>query len=1222
MMNKTAKVKLKKQIGVVLIVGIMLAIAFVMAAEGDYLSIEWNTAGTTNLRGIESNDTYIWAAEISGDTINKYSARDGTYISNFSVVTNANNPYGVTTNGTWIWVMDRIGDEVVKYNMSGTYISSWSLTGANGDANDIATNGSQFWICDVADDEVYTYNMSGYQTGNWDIGAQGNDDCVGITHDGAGSIWTMDEVTEDIYRWNANDGAYISQYDTGVDTASSYGITANETWIYVSAITSQSFFIYEGSDGIFPLTVTACTNLTISGGNYTLANDISSTQPNCIIFMGSNIELDGRGYNITGDYVNSDSAIVGSSSFNNKDMTIANMTISGFASFAVVLSNINNSFFSNLNVSDNQAGFTLSGGINNTIDNVIVANISQSGAGAFTSQLNLTIRDSYFNTTRLPADNDIALTKSYNVILLNTTADTIGLNGGIYFKKWYFQPQVNYTHNGTAAVGVNISAVNISSSVLESELTGTIGNTTRWELTEYQNLNDTITYYNNYTISASLTNWITDNDSFNITNNVYFQQFLLAETTAPAISITYPTNGITTEDYLIDINYTISDAIGLSACWYNNETGALNISLACGDNVTALSWNEGQHNVTIWGNDTSNNIGNDMITFILKRLNVTLSDPAHDDTIVISGANFTANYTTTIDSNFTNVTYFIWYSNTTLYNETTRTINGTVNSTTLNIEGLETGTYYWNTLACAESAAEHYCHIADSNFTLLVGLISGNDTFGASVYETSSQVYTTNFTLAADSSLISANLVYNYTFYTVSNISIDGTDYLLTREIDVPLNDNYFVNQTNAFFWSFVFVNDVGTQSYQNTSLSHQNVTYLAMSLCNATFPTSNSHALNFTMYDELTTNPIAFASNHTTIKTTFNYWIGSGTVKKAYSYENMTNPIAGEYNFCIFPHNETLSADMDMEYSALDYSPRKYFLNAAPLDNETNDIRLELLTDADSVKFFIEVREGAISFPDATITISKYFTGEGVYRTTEIRETDTNGEFIAYLDLDQTYQFLIVKNGTSYGTVTEQAICTESPCEMVLQIEEASVDMWQGYYDVFATDVSYTLLYNETTQMVTYTFSDLTGLAQYFALDVYETKYDVNSELVIEPDGTYCNKTLASVTGTLTCNMTNYTSGDFTATGYISRSPPLVIELIYITISSLKDTLGLLGIFISFVIIVVVGLAGIWNPAVGVALTAVAILLMKIIGFMAFSYTTVILIVILGGILIFKMKS
>jgi len=348
-------------------------------------------------------------------------------------------------------------------------------------------------------------------------------------------------------------------------------------------------------------------------------------------------------------------------------------------------------------------------------------------------------------------------------------------------------------------------------------------------------------------------------------------------------------------------------------------------------------------------------------------------------------------------------------------------------------------------------------------------------------------------------------------------------------------------------------------------------------------------------------------------MEVTFYYWLGSGSVYKNYSFQNLSM-IDNQIKFCLFPSDITLYADMDMDYEAEDYSPRQYYLRNATLTNQTRNINLILLLVDYSVKFFVTVKQGLDFVDDAVVTIDKYLSGEGSYRTIGIRTTDNNGEFIEYFDLDKNYRFSIVKNGELIGTVERWITCQEAPCTLTLQLEEAAIDFWQGYYDYFATNVAYNLDYNDTTKIVTFSFTDLTGLAQYFRLEVLQTKYNETSFII-------CNKTLYSASGTLTCNMTGY-NGQFIANGYISRSPEKIINYIKFVISTIKETLGPLGIFVTLMLIITIALVGVWNPAVAIMLTAFALLVMTFLGFTAFSWATVTAIFVLAMILIIKMRS
>jgi len=91
------------------------------------------------------------------------------------------------------------------------------------------------------------------------------------------------------------------------------------------------------------------------------------------------------------------------------------------------------------------------------------------------------------------------------------------------------------------------------------------------------------------------------------------------DVTLPTVSIVYPvTNNTNSSNTILDINYTRSDANGLYNCWYSNDSYKTNVSLGttC-DNVTTVTWEEGNHNIRIYANDTSSNVAFAQISFTI-----------------------------------------------------------------------------------------------------------------------------------------------------------------------------------------------------------------------------------------------------------------------------------------------------------------------------------------------------------------------------------------------------------------------------------------------------------------------------------------------------------------------------------------------------------------------------------------------------------------------------
>jgi hypothetical protein len=119
------------------------------------------------------------------------------------------------------------------------------------------------------------------------------------------------------------------------------------------------------------------------------------------------------------------------------------------------------------------------------------------------------------------------------------------------------------------------------------------------------------------------------NDSFGNINNseITFR----IDTIAPDLNITTPINNTNSTDNTLDIEYTVSDA-NLQACWYSNDTYSSNETLTCGNNITSVIWSEGQHNLTIWANDTVGNKSSFFVRFTIDSIapNINITTPSNN----------------------------------------------------------------------------------------------------------------------------------------------------------------------------------------------------------------------------------------------------------------------------------------------------------------------------------------------------------------------------------------------------------------------------------------------------------------------------------------------------------------------------------------------------------------------------------------------------------------
>ncbi len=239
--------------------------------------------------------------------------------------------------------------------------------------------------------------------------------------------------------------------------------------------------------------------------------------------------------------------------------------------------------------------------------------------------------------------------------------------------------------------------------------------------------------------------------------------FFMIDTIKPAINIIFPTNNTNWSNVNLDINFTRSDTgIGLKNCWYSNDTYLANSTPdATCNNVTAVVWTQGKHNVTVWANDSVGNYNFSTISFTIDTIKPQINITYPINNSVISDVNADVNYTRSEE----NLLITCWYSNDSYL------VNSTPDTTCANITAI-----VWA--------------LGVHNITVWANDSAGNLNWSIR-----------NFTVAAagDSVKPDINITYpiNNTNWTVNNINVN-----YTRSDDQALfncwysNDTYLTNST------------------------------------------------------------------------------------------------------------------------------------------------------------------------------------------------------------------------------------------------------------------------------------------------------------------------------------------------------------------------------------------------------------------------------------------
>lgn len=571
------------------------------------------------------------------------------------------------------------------------------------------------------------------------------------------------------------------------------------------------------------------------------------------------------------------------------------------------------------------------------------------------------------------------------------------------------------------------------------------------------------------------------------------------------------------------------------------------------------------------------------------------------------GANFTINGTISPASyNFTNVTYTIWYANGTLFNQTSVDMTGANNQTTLYIDSFSLGNYKWNANFCYKNSSNYNCTWSNNgNFTFSVGVSVNNLVYNTKTYETKTETFTANLTILPNSQISLIQLIYNGTNYTITNFTVSNSHLVLSKTIDIPLNINPFANETKSFFFRFNF-----NLFSQDTLTYSQNVSFINFQVCNGTYAIKS---LNFTVKNE--TIPLVSIADYS-FGGSFNYWIssGSGLVYKNYSLQNSS--VSTEAYFCLFPINNTLKINANIDYSATGYSSRSYYLRQAEITNITNPITLYLLDSGLSTSIIINVKDKYLTnLKNHLVKILRYYPGLGAYYLVEIAKTDDFGNSLIKAqeeDIDYRIQIENSTGGQIYSSNPMRIICTASPCKLEF-ITGSTEHIVQNLVD-FA-NVQYTLTWNNNTGYVNFEFSDISGLTQSMRLLVVQIKN--------YGEVTICDQVITGASGISSCYIGANATGEYMAKVYRTASPAKYFASLSIGLSNIWQTFGTEGLVWMFMFMVIMFFTGLAvGPAAAGIMTVAGFIFMMATGIVYMPWIVVVSIIVVVIIFIIKMRS
>jgi len=405
------------------------------------------------------------------------------------------------------------------------------------------------------------------------------------------------------------------------------------------------------------------------------------------------------------------------------------------------------------------------------------------------------------------------------------------------------------------------------------------------------------------------------------------------------------------------------------------------------------------------------------------------------------------------------------------------------------------------------------------------------------------------------------------------------------------------LSKSYSWYWNYSINNSL-------TETSTSNIIIYSIFVDNCS--TANTTTIIFDMYNETD------FENLTNYKTELDIWftdiVAPGSSKsKNYSVASASN---GTHKFCIYPENKTLYAYASMEYTGDGFDARTYYLVNVTLNATPSRVNLYNIQDSIGEEITFTIQDASLSsLSDTYVQIQKKDTASATYKTVFVGLSDFNGIFTADLEKGSSvlYKFIVINNqGDILDTLTPVSFAT-TDTEYIITT---------GFTDIFNYfgDLAYSCSYVNTTKQFICDVVDSSGLM-------------TSSRMLVEYKITHsyqeiCDKTDTSSSVTYVCQIDDVVTYDPSYNyRYLLYANDVLIDSGQIkTESQTMSDYGAAGLFVVFLVVIVMAFMGSFNPAVGILLTVVGLIMSQLMGILSLSESALVGMVFVAGIIIIRM--
>lgn len=450
------------------------------------------------------------------------------------------------------------------------------------------------------------------------------------------------------------------------------------------------------------------------------------------------------------------------------------------------------------------------------------------------------------------------------------------------------------------------------------------------------------------------------------------------------------------------------------------------------------------------------------------------------------------------------------------------------------------------------------------------------------------------------------NLIYTYAQYSLGNTHnyYDVYNYSLAGCVKNPLQLRNKLAGVNQYVWCHNGVEwkELGNRNAKSGTRQTTEEGIWAIINYTGTVDNCSTHthkALNFTLKD----------ANGSSIMGSF-----AGIIQLSEGQKfNLTYQDAEYFEVCIKRDWMAPTYNAQFEFGASGYDIESHYISDQILNNDTDTIELILNKDNETSSVYFTVTDENDNPVDGLlINIMEYDLATDSSTSTEIVSTNSNGVAIANVILyDQRYKFILTKDSQVYLETSDIFLTGTS--------YGFRINLGENFYDSFAIVHGASCLT---------TFSNSTGTFEFVWVDDSQTVnkgcLEITKTIPLGTTTVY-DGCISSYGGSLSHNV-SATDGNVTyiGQGFIELNGQKYIcgESVSFSYDTTYKKYGEMGAYATFLIILVVVLAGLWHPGVAVGFGAVVIMLSVWMKFIYLGWGTLAGLIIIALLTIYRLNK